>query len=279
MKPQRMLVLGGTGKTGSRVAATLRDSKQDVAIGSRTQRGAGLIEFDWGRPECFDAACVGVRAVYLVAPLGELNPAPVMQSFIEIALEAGVIRFVLLSSSLLEEDGPAMGAVHGFLRRNVPEWTVLRPSWFMQNFSASPHQATIRDQGRIISATGDGAVAFIDVADIANVAVRALTDAVPHNTAHLLTGPEALSYAEAASIIASVCGHDVRHENISNEQLAQRWSAFGLPSDYARMMAQLDEAISKGAENRVTSTVKDVTGRAPANFADFARSNAKAWRL
>jgi ergot alkaloid biosynthesis protein len=277
MGAPKVLVIGGTGKTGSRVAAKLQQRGVAVALGSRTKRGEGTVHFDWAAPESFEPACAGVGAVYLIAPLGELNPAPVMQAFIEKALRLQVKRFVLLSSSLLPEDGPAMGTVHGFLRRNVPEWAVLQPSWFMQNFCEGTHQATIRDEGRIISATGSGAVPFIHVDDIAEVAVRALIDQPDHNRAHLITGPQALTYGDVAAAISEVCGHAVRHENITAQELASRWRALGLPADYATMLANMDEAISYGAENRTTTTVQDVTGREPTRFVEFVRANAQAW--
>jgi ergot alkaloid biosynthesis protein len=277
MDPSKVLVIGGTGKTGSRIAARLQQRGFPVALGSRTPRGAGTVHFDWTAPETFEPACAGVRAVYLIAPLGELNPAPVMQSFIEKALRLKVARFVLLSSSMLQEDGPAMGAVHGFLRRNAPEWAVLQPSWFMQNFAEGAHQASIRNEGRISSATGSGAVAFIHADDIAEVGVRALIDQPAHNRAHLITGPTTVTYDDVAAEITRVCGYTVRHEKISTQELATRWSALGLPADYANMLANMDEAISHGAENRTTTTVKDVTGREPTGFTEFVRANAQAW--
>jgi len=277
MGAPKVLVIGGTGKTGSRVAAKLQQRGVAVALGSRAKRGSGAVHFDWAAPESFEAACAGVGAVYLIAPLGELNPAPVMQTFIEKASRLQVKRFVLLSSSLLPEDGPAMGTVHGFLRRNVPEWAVLQPSWFMQNFCEGIHQTTIRNEGRIISATGSGAVPFIHVDDIAEVAVRALIDQPAHNRAHLITGPKALTYGDVAAAITGVCGYAVRHENISPQELASRWSALGLPADYATMLANMDEAISHGAESRTTTTVEDVTGREPTSFVEFARANAQVW--
>jgi ergot alkaloid biosynthesis protein len=277
MDGHKVLVIGGTGKTGSRVAAKLQQRGWAVTLGSRTRRGEGTVHFDWAVPESFEPACAGVRAVYLIAPLGELNPAPVMQAFIEKALRLKVTRFVLLSSSLLPEDGPAMGTVHGFLRRNAPEWTVLQPSWFMQNFSEGIHQTTIRNERRIISATGSGAVPFIHVDDIAEVAVRALIDQPAHNRAHLITGPQALSYGEVAAAITSMCGYTVRHESISAQELASRWTALGLSADYATMLANMDEAISHGAENRTTTTVKDVTAWEPTSFTEFVRANVPAW--
>jgi uncharacterized protein YbjT (DUF2867 family) len=93
---------------------------------------------------------------------------------------------------------------------------------------------------------------------------------VPHNTDHLITGSEALSYADAAAIITEVTGHPVRHRSVSTAELTERL-ALGLPREFAAVLARLDEDIRGGAEDRVTTTVEDVTGRPPRSFRDFCR--------
>jgi uncharacterized protein YbjT (DUF2867 family) len=155
---------------------------------------------------------------------------------------------------------------------------VLRPSWFMQNFTGGhPVAAGIRERGEIVTATGPGRVAFVDAADIAAVAARALLDPVPHNTDHLITGPEALSYADAAAIIADTTGLTVRHRAVSTAEMTARLAATGLPPEYAAMLAGLDENIRNGAEDRVTSTVPDVTGRPARSFAEFISAHRDAF--
>jgi uncharacterized protein YbjT (DUF2867 family) len=114
-------------------------------------------------------------------------------------------------------------------------------------------------------------VAFIDAADIAAVAARALTDEEPHNTSYVLTGPEALSYADTAAIIAGVTGRPIRHRPVGPAELTDRLTAAGYPRDFAEMLPGLDVAISTGAEDRVTTTVPELTGRPARSFTDFAR--------
>jgi ergot alkaloid biosynthesis protein len=276
-----ILLTGGTGKTGSRLAQRLIEAGRDVRLASR--QGSGIegaegIRFDWLDDSTHQAALQGVRAVYLVAPAGSSDSHAVMAPFIERALSLGVRRFVLLSASSIEEGGPAMGATHQMLCQIAPEWAVLRPTWFAQNFSEGAHAATIRDESRIYSATGEGRVPFVHADDIAHVAMRALTDEAPHNTDHIITGPQVLAYSEAAHIIGDALGRTVEHVRISEAQLAKRWAALGLPGEYAAMLAAMDSAIAHGAEDRTSDAVLRVTGQAPQDFGSFVRESLAAWQ-
>jgi len=278
MMRNTILVTGGTGKTGRHVARGLRAAGRDVRIATRNPRGVGEVAFDWNAPEKLGALVQSVSAIYLVAPIGVLDPAPVMCQFIDEALRQGVKRFVLLSASSLTENGPAMGAVHAYLRRNAREWAVLRPSWFMQNFSEGQHLPTIRAQSVVITATENGRVPFVDVEDIAAVGVRALLDSNPHNTDHLITGPRPIGYDEAAKIVAESSGRPVRHLRLSTLAIAERFTTLGLDPEYARVLAQMDEAIAQGAEDRTSDAVERLTGTPPRSFEDFAIQNACVWR-
>lgn len=276
----KVLVLGGTGKTGAPLVRRLIEEGHGVKCASRSgaaPEGAEACRFDWHATDGHGAALDGVGSIYLIAPLGAPDPLQAMQPFIETAIDRGVGRFVLLSSSLLEEGGPAMGMVHAFLRQCAPQWAVLRPSWFMQNFVIDPHLASIQSEGAIYSATDDGLVPFIAAEDIAEVALHALTDAEPTANDLLITGPEAISYDRVAATVSEVAGRAVRHVRLTAEQLAARFEAAGIPSEYATMLAGLDRAIAAGAEARTTDIVEKVTGRPPMSFDSFARAHAGQW--
>jgi ergot alkaloid biosynthesis protein len=275
-----ILVTGGTGKTGGRLIRRLVEQGWTARCASRSGKAAAGVDgvtFDWFDAKGHAAALAGVKRVYLIAPLGSNNPIEVMQPFIELAITRGVRRFALLSSSAIEEGGPAMGAVHALLRRIAPEWAVLRPSWFMENF-VEAHLATIRDQDEIYSATDDGQVPFVAADDIAEVALRALTNDKAVNDGLVITGPKALSYGEAAAIIGAARGRPVRHVRLTGEQLTARFESFGIAHDYAAMLAGLDRAIAGGAEARTTAVVKQLTGRGAMSLEDFAARNATVWR-
>ncbi len=265
-----VLVTGGTGTTGSRVVTALRERGVPVRVASRRPTNE-QVRFDWADPGTHACALDGVRAVYLVAPIGVADPGPLVAPFLDRARECDVRRVVLLSSSAVPEGAPGLGELHRMVRAGVPEPTVLRPSWFMQNFLGDhPHARSARADGEIVTATGGGRVAFVDAGDIAAVAAHALADAEPHVGDYVLTGPEALTYAEAAAVLAEVTGRPVRHRSVGVDELAERFVAMGYPRDFAAVLAGLDAEVARGAEDRTTSAVRDVTGRPPRSFREVA---------
>jgi uncharacterized protein YbjT (DUF2867 family) len=263
-----VLVIGATGTTGSRVATGLADCGVAARLATRIPRAPGQIRFDWTDSGTHRPALKGVDAVYLIAPIGVADPVPLVEPLLHEAVESGVRRIVLLSSSAVTDQTPGLGALPRLVRTLSPEWTVLRPSWFMNNFTGDHPVARGVRAGEVVTATGSGRVAFIDAEDIAAVAVRALTDERPHNTDHLITGPEALSYSEAAAIITDITGRPVTHHAVDVPELLQRLSAYS--PEFAAILAALDTAIADGAEDRVTDAVARVTGRPARDFRTFA---------
>lgn len=263
------LVIGATGTTGSRTAAQLSAAGHRVKAASRRAvdvPGAEPVAFDWYEPATHAAALDGADRVYLIPPVGDADPAAVMLPFLRQARTAGVRRAVLLSSSAIPKGGPAVGTVHQALPDLFEQWAVLRPSWFMQNFTgAHAHAVSIREEGAIWSAAGSGRVGFVDAEDIAAVAVHALTDEHAPNTDLVLTGPEALSYDDIAATITQVTGRPVEHHRLSYEQMRDRLAA-QIPLEFASMLADMDRAIAEGAEDRTTDTVQRLTGRPACTF-------------
>lgn len=275
--PVTTLVLGATGTTGSRVTRGLLAQGHRVkAAGRRAAdvHGARGVRFDWDDRTTHEQALRGADRVYLVPPLGSAAPADVMLPFLERARASGVRRAVLLSSSAIPAGGPAVGQVHQALPGLFDEWAVLRPSWFMQNFTGDhQHARSIREEGTIRTAAGEGRVAFVDADDIAAVAVRALTDAAAPNTDLVITGPEALSHSDVATVLSEVTGRAVVHQQLTYEQLRDRLAA-SMPPEFAAVLAGLDRAIAEGAEDRTTDTVLRVTGRRPRGFRAHAERSA-----
>ena len=266
------LVIGASGTTGSRVVARLVAAGHGAKAASRRATpvpGAAPVRFDWHDPSTHAAALDGANRVYLIPPLADSDPAAVMVPFLRRARAAGVHRAVLLSSSAIPEGGPAVGSVHRALPDLVEQWAVLRPSWFMQNFTGThAHALSIREQGSILTATGSGRVGFIDAEDIAAVAVHALTGEHAPDTDLVLTGPEALSYDDIAAIMTEVTGRLVVHRSLSDEQMRDRLAA-QIPEEFAAMLAGLDRAIAEGSEDRVTNAVQRLTGRPARTFRAF----------
>ncbi|MEU1819003.1 NAD(P)H-binding protein [Streptomyces roseifaciens] len=264
-----VLVVGATGTTGSRTTAQLIAAGYRVKAASRRATalpGAEPVRFDWYDPATFGAALDGADRVYLVPPVGDPDPAAVMLPFLHRARAAGVHRAVLLGSSAIPAGGPGVGAVHQALPGLFSQWAVLRPSWFMQNFTgAHLHADSIREHGAILTAAGTGRVGFVDAEDIAAVAVRALTDDRAPNTDLVLTGPEVLSHDDIASIVTEITGRHVAHRHLTYDDLRDRLAAL-MPQEFAAMLAGMDRAIAGGAEDRTTDTVQRLTGRPPHGF-------------
>jgi uncharacterized protein YbjT (DUF2867 family) len=263
------LVIGATGTTGSRTTARLVAAGHRVKAASRNAtpvRGAEPVRFDWYEPLTHATALDGADRLYLVPPVGDTDPAAVMLPFLQRAAAAGVRRAVLLSSSAIPEGGPAVGTVHQALPGLVEQWAVLRPSWFMQNFTGShPHALGIRAHGTVLTAAGSGRVGFVDAGDIAAVAVQALTGEHAPCTDLVLTGPEALSHDDIATAITEVTGRPVVHHRLSYERMRDRLTEL-MPPEFAAMLAGMDRAIAAGSEDRVTDVVERVTGRPPRGF-------------
>lgn len=267
-----VLVTGATGNTGSRVVSGLRESGRPVRAASRNPGGADpdAVTFDWADAATFAPALAGVGAVYLVAPVGVADPMPMVRPFFGAAAAAGVRRVVQLSSSAVGRGDPVLGEIHDLGARTFDEYTALRPSWFMQNFVGDhPLADGIRGSREVVTATGDGRLGFIDAADIAAVAVQALIRPGYLGGELVLTGSDALSYPQAAELVAEAIGEPVRHLDLTTDELATRLTTAGYPREFATALAALDARIRDGEQDFVTTTVADVTGRPPTSLREF----------
>lgn len=278
MRNTKILVTGGTGKTGGRLSRLLDRQGASHIVASRNPSSAdNSVNFNWTDPGTHAPALEGIGSVYLVAPAIEGDPSSIMIDFCKTALAHGVNRFVLLSASLLPEGGPFIGQVHSWLKAHSNDWAVLRPSWFMQNFSESHHVGTIASDQAIYSATGQGKVAFVDADDIAKAALGVLTKDAASNRDFILTGPRALSYDQVAEIISKEAGYSIRHVPLSSQELVARYVTGGYPELLSQTLAEMDKLISTGIEDRTTQDVVAASGEQPRSFEEYARGAAKAW--
>jgi len=284
----KVLVIGGTGKTGRVLVRLLAGEGVPVRVAARRPKvpAGGAIEsraeataFDWARPETHDTALEGVERVYLVAPALVVDPSDRVVPFVEKAVEAGVRRIVQLSAmgvDASEEIG--LRKVERAVMGSGAEWTILRPNWFMQNFSESFFLPPILERGELLAPAGDAAVGFIDTRDIAAVAAAALTGEGHAGAEYTLTGGRALTFAETADAIGEASGREVRYVDVTPERMRRSIVETGIPEPYADLLLGLFEVIRAGWSAAVTDTVERVLGRPPIDFADYARDHADAWR-
>src|SRR3984885_14939650 len=244
-----VLVTGATGTTGRHLTRLLRERGALVRAATRHPGLGGTADahllFDWNEPATYPAALDGISRVYLLRPPRTADPMPLVERFLEAARAAGVRRIVLLHSRVT---GPAgMPEIPRAVEQVVPEWAILQPSWFMQNFTGThPTAIALRERSEIATATANGRVGCIDAADIAAAAAATLLTPDPPNPRYVLPGPETLSYPEIAATLTKVTGRHIRYIDLTAEQLTARWTTAGLPENLARAAAELDTAISRG---------------------------------
>jgi uncharacterized protein YbjT (DUF2867 family) len=273
------LILGGTGKTGRRTAQLLADAGHHARAASRHpgEPAAGVepVPFDWDAPGTWAPALEGVEAVYLVPPALRLDYVPVVREFIDAAREAGVARVVFLSArgGNLDPQSP-LAQVEQLLAESGLEWAAIRPSWFAQNFTENFFRPTIDSDALIAFPAGDGAEPFIDVDDIAEVAAALLTTSDHAGQGYDLSGPEALTFNEVAELLSNSAERPLSYVSPDPEEWRQGLVAAGIPEDYSHLLATLAGLIRDGHDAHTSDGVRQVLGRAPRTFADWAAREA-----
>lgn len=258
------LVLGGSGKTGRRVAQRLQSRGVPTRIGSRS----GSPAFDWAKPEGWDAVLDGVHAVYVsYAPdLAVPGATGSIQHFVDKAVAKGVTRLVLLSGRGEEE----AQACERIVQAADIEWTIVRSSWFMQNFSEGEFLQMVLD-GTIALPAADVAEPFIDVNDIADVAVAALTEDGHAFETYEVTGPRLLTFSSLAEEIAEAAGRNVQFVQIPSDSFIEGIAEAGVTGEVAWLLNYLFETVLDGRNAYVGDGVKRALGRDAADFSVFAR--------
>ncbi len=273
---RRVLVLGATGKTGSRVAARL--SHQAVGVRSASRHG-GDVRFDWDDPATYAPALDGMDGIYLVAPVMRMDYAGMVSGFLDQAERAGVGHVTYLSAygAAQAPDDFAIRAVElDLLSRSALTHSFIRPAWFMQNFSESFLKPV---DDTIVVPNGDGAEAFVDVDDIAAVAAATLVDPMTHaGASYAPTGPEALTITQTAELVSTAVGRKITYTVVEQDVWIDAMIAAGVPHDYTTMLRLLTSTVASGNGSRPNNDVRAVTGRAPMSFADFAAHAVHAWK-
>jgi uncharacterized protein YbjT (DUF2867 family) len=262
-----ILVLGATGKTGSRVAGLLteRGVRPVVATRSKGRR------FDWHDKDTWATAVAGTNAVYLVDSQDE-KAVDLLGEFVDLSVRAGVRRFVLLSARAWEQSTDASAfAAETVVQDSGAGWTVLRPTWFAQNFSELP---LLRDpvvRGEVRLPTGSGPEPFVDVRDIAAVAVAALTEESHDGAIYALSGPRLMTFGDAVAEIADETGREIPYVPVSEEEYVKLLVEQGSAQAEAQFAGQLLGSVASGESGYLSDGVQRVLGREPLDFRDYVR--------
>lgn len=257
------LVIGGTGKTGRRVAEKLSAQGLPVRVGSRSGEPA----FDWNEPDTWVPALEGVDRVYVTyyPDLAFPGAAEQVGAFAKVAVDNGARRLVLLSGRGEE----AAQASEDNLKASGADWTIVRSSWFNQNFSESFFLEPVL-AGEIALPTADAVEAFVDADDIADVVVAALTDDKHIGKTYELSGPRLLSYSDVAAELSKATGRQITYVSVTNDEYRAVLRENGLPEEFADLFTM----ILDGRNAHLVHGVEEALGRKPKDFADFAREAA-----
>jgi uncharacterized protein YbjT (DUF2867 family) len=261
------LVTGGTGKTGSRVVTRLRQAGHSVRIGSRTAE----IPFDWEDRATWTPALTGIDAVYIAyQPDLAVPGAPAaIRSFAAAARAAGVRKLVLLSG----RGEPEALECEQIVRDCGLNWTIVRCSFFAQNFSEGAFTDYVV-AGQVALPNGDVPEPFVHIDDIAEVAVAALTDDRHKGEVYELTGPRALTFAEAVAEIAAATDREIAYIPLSRTDFVAALTEYQVPADVVSLLDYLFGTVLDGRNSKTTDGVQRALGREAKDFAEYLRDTA-----
>lgn len=261
------LVVGGTGKTGRRVVERLQHLRLPFRVGSRAARPA----FDWEDRTTWLPSLGGVAKAYITyyPDLAVPGALETVQSFFGHAVDAGVKKLVLLSGRGEVEAEQAEEA----LKACGADWTILRCSFFNQNFSENFFLDPIVT-GEVALPVGPVAEPFVDVEDVADVAVAALTQPGHSGQLYELTGPRALTFADAIGEIARITGRDIRYLSITPEDYRAALLQAQVPGNVIELVLYLFGTVLDGRNTPMADGVQRALGRTPRDFTQYVQRTA-----
>lgn len=260
---QKILVIGGTGKTGSRVAKNLSQLGNDVRIAGRKTKPA----FDWENPDTYDAALKDMDRAYIVyyPDLAVPGARDAIRTLTDKALKAGLDKVVLLSGKGEKE----AEACEQIVADSGLNYTIVRASWFNQNFSEGAFLEFILD-GVVALPMPDAEIPFVDADDIAEVVAKVLLDDSYNGETVTVTGPRKMTYKEAVSTMAAEIGREIHYQPISIQEFKDGLKAVGLPDSYIWLFSYLFEEVLGNPDNQeVSNDLQKVLGREATDFKDY----------
>ncbi|TGM74516.1 SDR family oxidoreductase [Leptospira bouyouniensis] len=273
MKPIT-LILGSSGKTGSRILNKLTQLNYPLRLGSRKTIPA----FDWEKPEGWDDVIKGVDQIYISyqPDLAHPNSIHHIQKLIELSKKYNVKRIVLLSG----RGEPEAEACEKLVENSGLEWTILRSSWFSQNFSEGMFLGQILER-KVIFPKLKSTEPFVDLEDLTDLAVDALVKNVHIGKKYELTGPTLLSFQDAFGQIAKELNETIYFEEIPLDAYIKMLGEFGLDQDTIWLIRYLFETVLDGRNETVVSDFEKAMGKKPKAFKDYVKETAKSgvWNL
>lgn len=271
---RKILVLGASGNVGKPLVSTLVGMGEAVKAASRSglsHGGAEGVAFDFTDPSTFGPAFEDVDRAFVMLPAGYVSSRELLVPVIEAAAQRRVKVVLQTALGVDADDSIPYRQVELVLIGSGIPFVILRPNWFADNFH-NAWKAGV-DHGEIRVPAGTGKSSFIDTRDIAGSAAAVLSTGRFDGHAYNLTGPSAMSYAEAAAVISSVTGEPVSYRDIDDETFVQYLTAAGVAADYAHFLTAIFHPVREGWTAVVTRDVETLTGRKPRSFETYARDH------
>ena len=259
-----ILVLGGTGKTGRRIVAGLKNKGIPVRIGSRSASPS----FDWNNEKSWDACLADIQAVYICysPDLALPGATDAIQALVDRAKQQGVQRLVLLSG---RGEAEAQNCER-IVQESDLEWTIVRASWFYQNFSEGAFVEMVATD-QIALPAGDTSEPFVDVDDIADVAIVALTESGHAGEVYEVTGPRLMTFTDIATELSEVTGREITYLQVPHEAFVDEVANSGAPKDVVWMLDYLFSTVLDGRNAHLTDGIQRALGRPPRDFTEYVR--------
>lgn len=270
MKTKKILVIGGNGKTGRRVAQLLETQNNvEVRIGSRV----AAIPFDWEKPETWPLVLKDIDSVYITFyPDLAIPSAPeTIQKFTLLATKLGVEKMVLLSGRGEKE----AQACEEIVKATAQKWTIVRASWFNQNFSESFFLEPIL-AGFVALPRADVLEPFIDADDIAEVVTESLLNEKHNGQTYELTGPELLTFKKAIAEIAKITEKEIVFQSLELDEYLNMLREYHVPEDQIWLINYLFAEVLDGRNSSITNDIEKVLGRKAADFSAYVQKTAKS---
>lgn len=278
MSANQVLVLGAGGNVGRPLVQALLAQGESVKAASRSGaavEGATGVVFDYAKPETFAAALEGVDRAYLMLPAGHVQIQQLLTPVLQ-ALSERRIKVVFQSVFGVDaDDRIPYRQVELALQASGTPFVILRPNWFADNFHTYWKQGV--RQGLIAVPAGQGRSSFIDVRDIAASAAAALHSTRFDGRAFDLTGPEALSYAEAAALLGEVLGRPIAYQALDDARFVAQLTGAGVPADYAGFLAAIFHPVREGWTARVTDAVQQLSGQPARSLRQYVQEHRAEW--
>lgn len=269
----KILITGATGTIGKAVVKNLQLKNESLIIASRNpeqakqkfSKEAEIIEFDFGKPSTFEQAVKDVDRVFLLGPPLVYDLDKLLTPFIDFLKLKGILRVVYISAMAADKMGDKL-AFHTIVQQKLEadgfDYTILRPAFFAQNFKNYEWE-NITQRGITYTTAGNGKVGFVDVNDIGLVAATALTNIGHSKKVYELTGPELLSYHDAAALLTEITGKQIVYPNPSVEEYSAALKAAGAPDFIAPYMTSVYSIIARNEVNYLTDEIENITGKKP----------------